>query len=431
MKQKKIIALIIFNLTSSIALKSPLYSINTSHTNLSSEHAKLRAQIKKSIKRAIIKENINAKELLLEQYKQFLKKNGFEDKLIYELSKSLLKEAEDAVFNQKFLNYVLIAAAGTAILATTWYLKTNTPPPRRDKSLLAKPQEKHVATRPPLKTQHRQAPSKKVQSPDDHSKQMKARKPSGLAQKAWPQMIATYSLGRHVIKVVQGCITRAFHEEDGSGGPQKGDFFVNAANNSLADGSAVCGAIFDAAGNRTMQQACDEARPDKIMGLQEASHSSHRGIRCKTGDAVLAGKIEDGRVIHGVAPNKWWWQKNLKMAVEKLKSTVSKTLDIAKSKASEVESTTIRVAVPAISTGIFTPSTLHGKNGDAAKAEVVSIITKEIKSWFAKQQTFPKPMELRFVGFDAKASKWWTDALDAWTGEPKSQLHRIKQQVSR
>ena len=64
------------------------------------------------------------------------------------------------------------------------------------------------------------------------------------------------------------------------------DAIVNAANAQLADGSGVCGAIFEEAGWGDMQQACD-----RIGG-------------CPTGEAVSTPgfKLKAKYVIHAVGP---------------------------------------------------------------------------------------------------------------------------------
>lgn len=66
----------------------------------------------------------------------------------------------------------------------------------------------------------------------------------------------------------------------------KVDAIVNAANNQLQAGGGVCGAIFSAAGENEMQQACDE------IGF------------CETGNAVITKgyKLPAKYVIHAVGP---------------------------------------------------------------------------------------------------------------------------------
>ena len=61
---------------------------------------------------------------------------------------------------------------------------------------------------------------------------------------------------------------------------------VNAANSGLREGSGVCGYIFDAAGNRELQAACDK------IG------------HCDTGDAVITPgfKMKNKYIIHAVGP---------------------------------------------------------------------------------------------------------------------------------
>lgn len=66
----------------------------------------------------------------------------------------------------------------------------------------------------------------------------------------------------------------------------KVDAIVNAANRELKQGGGVCGAIFKAAGEQAMQQACDELAPVEV------------------GEAVItpAFKLPSKYVIHTVGP---------------------------------------------------------------------------------------------------------------------------------
>lgn len=64
------------------------------------------------------------------------------------------------------------------------------------------------------------------------------------------------------------------------------DAIVNAANDGLGEGTGVCGAIFDAAGNSLLKKACDE------IG------------HCDTGSAVITPEFNSKAkyIIHAVGP---------------------------------------------------------------------------------------------------------------------------------
>ena len=66
----------------------------------------------------------------------------------------------------------------------------------------------------------------------------------------------------------------------------KVDAIVNAANTELLMGGGVCGAIFNAAGAKELQEACDKKSP------------------IKTGDAVITPgfKLPAKFVIHAAGP---------------------------------------------------------------------------------------------------------------------------------
>ena len=106
------------------------------------------------------------------------------------------------------------------------------------------------------------------------------------------------------------------------------DAIVNAANEGLRAGGGVCGAIFDAAGHRDLQRACDE------IG------------HCETGDAVITPGFEltARHVIHAVGPR---WHGGEFGEAELLASCYGKAIDLA------VENGCASVAFPLISSGIF------------------------------------------------------------------------------
>ncbi len=121
------------------------------------------------------------------------------------------------------------------------------------------------------------------------------------------------------IDVIQGDITRI-----------PADAIVNAANNQLAAGGGVCGAIFRAAGFDDLAQAC------AAIG------------QCPTGSAVItpAFAIETARyIIHAVGPV--YAQHTPATAEALLESAYAKSLDIAAANGCS------SIAFPAISTGIY------------------------------------------------------------------------------
>ena len=109
------------------------------------------------------------------------------------------------------------------------------------------------------------------------------------------------------------------------------DAIVNAANERLQAGGGVCGAIFHAAGEDQLQEACDA-----IGG-------------CATGDAVATDAFalrERGilRIIHAVGPR---WDGDEDRCDHLLASAYRRALEIAD------EEGLTSIALPALSTGIF------------------------------------------------------------------------------
>lgn len=105
------------------------------------------------------------------------------------------------------------------------------------------------------------------------------------------------------------------------------DCIVNAANSGLRMGGGVCGAIFNAAGARELQAACDE-----IGG-------------CPTGNAVITPgfKLKARYIIHAVGPVWNGTDEDRKL----LKSCYIESLEKAREKKCH------SVAFPLISAGIF------------------------------------------------------------------------------
>lgn len=105
------------------------------------------------------------------------------------------------------------------------------------------------------------------------------------------------------------------------------DAIVNAANESLAAGGGVCGAIFRAAGP-SLQEACDAVAP------------------CPTGEARITPgfALKARHVIHAVGPV---WHGGARGEAEKLQACYESIFTL-------VEKHHLKsVALPAISTGIF------------------------------------------------------------------------------
>ena len=106
------------------------------------------------------------------------------------------------------------------------------------------------------------------------------------------------------------------------------DCIVNAANEHLAEGGGVCGAIFREAGRNGLTRAC------KAIG------------GCKTGDAVItpAFQLNAKYIIHAVGPV---WNGGEYNEPEQLQSCYRRALELAK------EYDCHSIAFPLISAGIF------------------------------------------------------------------------------
>ena len=106
------------------------------------------------------------------------------------------------------------------------------------------------------------------------------------------------------------------------------DVIVNAANEALAEGGGVCGAIFQAAGRKELQAACD------IFA------------HCDTGDAVITPgfRLKAKYVIHAVGPQ---WTDGKHGEPERLRRAYKKALELA------VVNHCHSIAFPLISAGIY------------------------------------------------------------------------------
>ena len=106
------------------------------------------------------------------------------------------------------------------------------------------------------------------------------------------------------------------------------DAIVNAANEQLAAGGGVCGAIFDAAGYAKLQKACDK------IG------------HCPTGKAVITPgfALKAKYVVHAVGPV---WKDGQHGEPEKLRSAYKNALQLA------VDNHCTSIGFPLISAGIY------------------------------------------------------------------------------
>lgn len=103
---------------------------------------------------------------------------------------------------------------------------------------------------------------------------------------------------------------------------------VNAANEKLARGSGVSGAIFGAAGAGELEEACSKLAP------------------CPTGSAVITPgfRLKAGNIIHAVGPV---WAGGNSGEAELLRSAYTSSLDIAEQRGIS------SIAFPLISSGAF------------------------------------------------------------------------------
>ena len=150
---------------------------------------------------------------------------------------------------------------------------------------------------------------------------------------------------------------------------QEVDAIVNAANEALAPGGGVCGAIRRAGGPAIFEEC------SRLGG-------------CATGDAKAtgAGRLPARYVIHAVGPV---WSGGEDGEPELLASAYRRSLEVA----AELECRT--VALPALSTGIY------GYPAELA-APVATATVQELEDRFD---------EIRFVFLDEKLRQLFEDAL--------------------
>ncbi len=142
------------------------------------------------------------------------------------------------------------------------------------------------------------------------------------------------------------------------------DAIVNAANTDLEWGGGVCGAIFEAAGGRELQAACDKLSP------------------IKTGEAVITPgfKLLAKFIIHAAGPV--YRDQTPAESEALLRKTYLSALQVAKENKCE------SVAFPLISSGIY------GYPKEAA----LRIATEAIKSFLAKHE-----LEVYLILFNREA----------------------------
>ncbi|MEM8560130.1 MAG: O-acetyl-ADP-ribose deacetylase [Bacteroidota bacterium] len=156
------------------------------------------------------------------------------------------------------------------------------------------------------------------------------------------------------------------------------DAIVNAANQTLAGGGGVDGAIHRAAGP-DLKAAC--------LALHEVSPS----VRCPTGEARITDgfRLPARHVIHAVGPV---WRGGEADEPALLAAAYRNSLELA------AEHSLATVAFPALSTGAFAYPPF-----DAAGVAVETIL--------AFQREHGQPERVLLVAFDAKAEKALRRAL--------------------
>ncbi len=151
------------------------------------------------------------------------------------------------------------------------------------------------------------------------------------------------------------------------------DAIVNAANEKLAPGGGVCGAIHDAAGPGLADDCA-------LIG------------HCPTGEARITGghRLPARHVIHAVGPV---WQGGARGEDILLADCYRHSLDLAR------KNGLVSIAFPAISTGIY------GYPMDRATRIAVETVTE----WLAKEPAFERVV---FAVFGELPEKTYREALD-------------------
>lgn len=162
----------------------------------------------------------------------------------------------------------------------------------------------------------------------------------------------------------------------------KVDAIVNAANTELLMGGGVCGAIFQAAGARKLQEACDKAAP------------------IRTGEAAITpGFALPARyVIHAAGPIYRQWSP--KESERLLRSAYTESLNLA------VKYQCESIAFPLISSGIY----------GYPKEEALKVAVDAIKNFLADHD-----LDVYLVIFDQALF----EASEKLLGTVKSDRDRI------
>jgi len=150
------------------------------------------------------------------------------------------------------------------------------------------------------------------------------------------------------------------------------DAIVNAANESLAPGGGVCGAIHRAAG------------PELAAACARVGHCPTGGARLTSGFALPAG-----HVIHAVGPV---WQGGTDGEPEELSSAYLSSLELARRHGLK------SIAFPAISTGIY---------GYPLK-EATAVALDTVLHWLEKEAL---PERVVFCVFGDAAERAYREAL--------------------
>ena len=136
---------------------------------------------------------------------------------------------------------------------------------------------------------------------------------------------------------------------------------VNAANDRLAEGGGICGAIFDAV--------------DRVGGHAKLTAACNAIGRCPTGDAVITPSfgLAAPWIIHAVGPV-WRGQRDV-MPMELSTGNIAQLRELASAYRAVLrvcrENGISSVTIPAISTGIF------GLPKELGAAIAVSVCTQE------------------------------------------------------
>jgi O-acetyl-ADP-ribose deacetylase (regulator of RNase III) len=132
------------------------------------------------------------------------------------------------------------------------------------------------------------------------------------------EALQRYRVGAATIELIRGDIVE-----------QDVDAVVNAANEQLAAGGGVCGAIFRAAGYRELEAACDRVAP------------------CPTGEARLTPgfRLKARHIIHAVGPI--YQRRDPAGSARLLAGAYRSSLALAQ------QHCLASIALPSISTGIF------------------------------------------------------------------------------